>query len=66
MQTQTDQLKMEKLRLYEKYTSGSISKAEYLKQKTAFDEKLAEWEAIQKAHERMQELNSECSCSDEQ
>ena len=56
----------DRLRLYEKYTSGSISKAEYLKQKTAFDEKLAEnEEAIQKAHERMQELDSECSCSDE-
>lgn len=66
LQTQTDQLKNGKLRLYEKYTSGSISKAEYLKQKTAFDEKLAEnEEAIQKAHERMQELDSECSCSDE-
>lgn len=66
LQTQTDQLKNGKLRLYEKYTSGSISKAEYLKQKTAFDEKLAEnAEAIQKAHERMQELDSECSCSDE-
>lgn len=66
LQTQTDQLKNGKLKLYEKYTSGSISKAEYLKQKTAFDEKLAEnAEAIQKAHERMQELDSECSCSDE-
>ena len=66
LQTQTDQLKNGKLRLYEKYTSGSISKAEYLKQKTAFDEKLAEnAEAIQKAHEQMQELDSECSCSDE-
>ena len=66
LQTQTDQLKNGKLRLYEKYTSGSISRAEYLKQKTAFDEKLAEnEEAIQKAHERMQELDSECSCSDE-
>ena len=66
LQTQTDQLKNGKLRLYEKYTSGSISKAEYLKQKTAFDENLAEnAEAIQKAHERMQELDSECSCSDE-
>lgn len=66
LQTQTDQLKNGKLRLYEKYTSGSISKAEYLKQKTAFDEKLAEnEEAIQKAHERMQELDSEYSCSDE-
>ena len=66
LQTQTDHLKNGKLRLYEKYTSGSISKAEYLKQKTAFDEKLAEnAEAIRKAHERMQELDSECSCSDE-
>ncbi len=66
LQSQTDQLKSGKLRLYEKYTSGSISKAEYLKEKTVIDERLAESEdAIRKAHERMRELDSEQSCSDE-
>ena len=33
LQKQYEQLKAVKLRLYEKYTSGSITKAEYLKRK---------------------------------
>ena len=33
LQKQSEQLKAVKLRLYEKYTSGSITKAEYLKRK---------------------------------
>ena len=66
LQTQTEQLKSMKLRLYEKYTSGSISKADYLKQKADTDARLTEnAEAIRLAHERMQELDSETSCSDE-
>ena len=66
LQTQTEQLKAMKLRLYEKYTSGSISKADYLKQKADTDARLTEnAEAIRLAHERMQELDSETSCSDE-
>ena len=52
--------------LYEKYTSGSIAKAEYLKRKAEADAKMAEnEEAIRKGHERMQELDSEHPCSDE-
>ena len=66
LQTQSEQLKGVKLRLYEKYTSGSITRDEYLKQKTATDAKIAENdEAIRRGHERMQELDSEQSCSDE-
>ena len=66
LQTQTEQLKGVKLRLYEKYTSGSITKQEYLKQKSDTDAKLAEdAEAIRLAEERMRELDSEQPCSDE-
>ena len=65
LQIQSDQLKGVKLRLYEKYTSGSISRKEYLKQKKSTDAKIAENdEAIQRGHERMQELDSDQSCSD--
>ena len=63
---QSEQLKAVKLRLYEKYTSGSITKAEYLKRKAETDTKMSEnEEAIRQGHERMQELNSEHPCSDE-
>ena len=66
LQKQSEQLKAVKLRLYEKYTSGSIAKAEYLKRKAEADAKMAEnEEAIRKGHERMQELDSEHPCSDE-
>ncbi len=66
LQKQSEQLKAVKLRLYEKYTSGSIAKAEYLKRKAEADTKMAEnEEAIRKGHERMQELDSEHPCSDE-
>ena len=66
LQTQTEQLKGVKLRLYEKYTSSSITKQEYLKQKSDTDAKLAEnAEAIRFAEERMRELDSEQPCSDE-
>ena len=65
LQKQSEQLKAVKLRLYEKYTSGSIAKAEYLKRKAEADAKMAEnEEAIRKGHERMQELDSEHPCSD--
>ena len=63
---QSEQLKAVKLRLYEKYTSGSITKAEYLKRKAETDTKMSEnEEAIRQGHERMQELDSEHPCSDE-
>ena len=66
LQKQSEQLKAVKLRLYEKYTSGSITKAEYLKRKAEADATMAEnEEAIRKGHERMQELDSEHPCSDE-
>ena len=66
MQKQYEQLKAVKLRLYEKYTSGSITKAEYLKRKAETDAKMSEnEEAIQQGHQRMQELDSEHPCSDE-
>ena len=66
LQKQSEQLKAVKLRLYEKYTSGSIAKSEYLKRKAEADAKMAEnEEAIRKGHERMQELDSEHPCSDE-
>ena len=65
LQKQNEQLKGMKLRLYEKYTSGIITKAEYLKQKTEADSKIAATEeAIRQGHERMQELDSEQTCSD--
>ena len=66
LQKQSEQLKMVKLRLYEKYSSGSITKSEYLKRKSEADVKIAENEdAIRQGHERMQELDSEHPCSDE-
>ena len=66
LQKQSEQLKEVKLRLYEKYTSGSITKAEYLKRKAETDAKMSEnEEAIQQGHQRMQELDSEHPCSDE-
>ena len=66
LQKQSEQLKGVKLRLYEKYTSASITKAEYLKRKAEVDAKIAEnEEAIRQGHERMQELDSEHPCSDE-
>ena len=66
LQKQYEQLKAVKLRLYEKYTSGSITKAEYLKRKAETDTKMSEnEEAIQRGHQRMQELDSEHPCSDE-
>ena len=65
LQMQSEQLKGVKLRLYEKYTSGSITREEYLRQKTVTDAKIADnEEAIRRGHERMQELDSEQSCSD--
>ena len=58
--------KASKLRLYEKYAAGSITKETYIQQKAATDTKIAENdEAIQRSHERMKELDSETSCSDE-
>lgn len=66
LQAQAEQLKGVKLRWYEKYTSGDISKEEYLKAKSEADVKIRETdEAIRKAHDRMQQLESECPCSDE-
>ena len=66
LQLQSEQLKGVKLRLYEKYTSGSITRDEYLRQKKVTDAKIADnEETIRRGHERMQELDSEQSCSDE-
>ena len=66
LQKQNEQHKASKLRLYEKYAAGSITKEAYIQQKTATDTKIAENdEAIQRSHERMKELDSETSCSDE-
>ena len=63
---QNEQHKASKLRLYEKYAAGSITKEAYIQQKAATDAKIAENdEAIQRSHERMKELDSETSCSDE-
>lgn len=65
-QKQNEQHKASKLRLYEKYAAGSITKEAYIQQKAATDAKIAENdEAIQRSHERMKELDSETSCSDE-
>ncbi|CAK7024531.1 MAG: hypothetical protein EUB_02277 [Eubacterium sp.] len=65
LQKQAEQLKSLKLRLYEKYAAGTISREEYIKQKSEADVKLAENDkAIQCGHERMQQLDSEQSCSD--
>ena len=66
LQKQSEQLKAVKLKLYEKYTSGSITKAEYLKRKAETDAKMVEnEEAIRQGRERMQVLDSEHPCSDE-
>ena len=66
LQKQNEQHKASKLRLYEKYAAGSITKEAYIQQKAATDAKIAENdEAIQRSHERMKELDSETSCSDE-
>lgn len=66
LQSQAEQLKGVKLRWYEKYTAGAISREEYLKAKSETDTKIAETdEAIRKAHDRMQQLDSERSCSDD-
>ena len=66
LQKQNEQNKASKLRLYEKYAAGSITKEAYIQQKAAADVKIAENdEAIQRSHERMKELDSETSCSDE-
>ena len=49
-----------------KVRAGSITKEAYIQQKAATDTKIAENdEAIQCSHERMKELDSETSCSDE-
>ena len=67
LQKQNEQHKASKLRLYEKYAAGSITKDAYIQQKAATDARIAENdEAIQRSHERMKELDSETSCSDEQ
>ncbi len=66
LQKQNEQHKASKLRLYEKYAAGSITKEAYIQQKAAADVKIAENdEAIQRSHERMKELDSETSCLDE-
>ena len=66
LQKQNEQHKASKLRLYEKYAAGSITKEAYIQLKAATDAKIAENdEAIQRSHERMKELDSETSCSDE-
>ena len=65
LQKQNEQHKASKLRLYEKYAAGSITKEAYIQQKAAADVKIAENdEAIQRSHERMKALDSETSCSD--
>ncbi len=66
LQGQAEQLKAAKLRWYEKYTSGDISRDEYLKRKGEVDQKLAEnAEARAKEESRMEQLDSERSCGDE-
>ena len=66
LQKQNEQRKASKLRLYEKYAAGSITKEAYIQHNAATDTKIAENdEAIQRSHERMKELDSETSCSDE-
>ena len=66
LQKQNEQHKASKLRLYEKYAAGSITKEAYIQQKAAADVKIAENDGvIQRSHERMKELDSETACSDE-
>ena len=66
LQKQNEQHKASKLRLYEKYAAGSITKEAYIQQKAATDVKIAENDGvIQRSHERMKELDSETACSDE-
>ncbi|HRV30034.1 MAG TPA: recombinase family protein [Spirochaetia bacterium] len=66
LQKQNEQHKASKLRLYEKYAAGSITKEAYIQQKATADVKIAENDGvIQRSHERMKELDSETACSDE-
>ena len=65
LQTQAEQLKMSKLRTYEKYVAGEISKQEYVKLKTEADEKLAaNSDEQQTAEKRLRQLDSEEVCSE--
>lgn len=62
LQTQAEQLKGSKLRWYERYTAGSISKDEYLKQKAEIDLKLSEnTEAVRQIQADMQNCNDKRS-----
>ena len=61
LQKQNEQNKASKLRLYEKYAAGSITKEAYIQQKAAADVKIAENDgAIQRSHERMKEIDAVC------
>lgn len=52
LQSETEKLKSQKLKLYERYASGEISKEAYLVDKQDFDEKLAANEAASAELER--------------
>lgn len=66
LQKQTEQYKGVKLRWYEKYSSDSISREEYLKHKQEADTKLSEIsEATQQLEDRLRELEAERPCTDE-
>lgn len=65
-QTQIAQAKSNKLRLYEKYTAGSLTKEEYLRQKGIADKRISELESvIQRGSIRINELEAEETCSDD-
>ena len=67
MQEKIDKLKKDKLKRYEKYGSGLISKDEYLREKNAIDDEIASLEAeisaarihISKMEDDSQEVSSE-------
>ena len=67
LQRQERQLKSEKLRCYERYTAGGLSKMEYMKQKSETDEKLAEiTEAIKQHQGQLSSLGQRQPSTDKQ
>ena len=65
MQSEAESLRKRKLRLYEKYCDGSLSKEDYLRQKTAADSRITELEAeiagVQDKVSTLEEMSPEVS-----
>lgn len=67
LQRQEQQLKSEKLRCYERYVAGNLSRTEYMRQKSETDEKLAEiTEAIKQHRGQLSSLEQRQPSADKQ